>query len=146
MNTYTIINEGNPIIPYTLQVDLDVNATAEYTETVAYPVSGTELNSFFAGYVANIENTFKTHTDFTTVDTDLNATFDLTLIGVSPDDETKNLYTLNYSFEVSGAVATFEKECQSSSEGEELEAFFNTKVAEVEFDFYQARPAWTKTT
>jgi hypothetical protein len=144
MNTYEIIEIGNPILPYKLNVNLDINASAEYTETVAYPISGTELNSFFAGYVANIENTFKTHPDFTTVDTDSNANFSLTLIGVNPDDETKNLYSLNYSFGVSGAIATFEKECQSSSEGEELEAFFNSKVSEVEFDFYQARPNWVK--
>lgn len=144
MNTYTILNEGNPIIPYALQVDLDVNAQASYEEIVAYPVSGTDLENFFDGYVANAENTFKSHPDFSTPDTNLNATKTLTLIGVSPDDETKNLYTLNYSFTINDAVATFEKQCQSSSEGTELEEFFNSKVAEVEFDFYQGRPTWTK--
>lgn len=144
MNTYTIINEGNPIIPYTLQVDLDINAEATMQEVITSELTGTSLESFIAGYVANAESGQKNHPDFTTPDTDSNATFTYTDIGENTFDPTKRLYQIDYTFTVS-AIATFEKECQSSQEGEELEAFFSSKVAEVEYDFYQARPLWTKT-
>lgn len=145
MNTYTIINEGNPIRPYTLQVDLDINATAEYTERVASTLTGTAFDNFFAGYIQSIEDSFKTHTDFTTQDETRNAVVtNVVEVGQDPQEPEKTLYDITYSFSVSGAIATFEKECQSSQTGTELEEFFATKVVEVEFDFYNVRPAWTK--
>ena len=145
MNTYTIIGEGNPIIPYTLQVDLSINATDTYTERVASALTGEDFDNFFAGYAENSENAFKTHPDFTTQDETRNATItNVVTIGENVDDPSKTDYDITYSFGVSGAVATFEKQCQSSSEGTELEEFFATKVVEVEFDFYNVRPQWVK--
>jgi hypothetical protein len=144
MNTYSIISEGNPIIPYTLQVDLEINANCSYEETVTSGLQGTELTSFFEGYVANSESTFKSHSDFITQDTVLNATPTLDDIGENPDDSSKRMFKLTYSFSVSNAVARFTTNCQSSQEGEDLEAFFNSKVAEVDYEFYNVRPQWTK--
>lgn len=144
MNTYSIISEGNPIIPYTLQVDLAINANCSYEEIVTSGLQGTELTSFFEGYVANSESTFKSHPDFITQDTVLNATPTLDDIGENPDDSSKRMFKLTYSFSVSNAVARFTTNCQSSQEGEDLEAFFNSKVAEVEYEFYNVRPQWTK--
>lgn len=144
MNTYSIISEGNPIIPYTLQVDLAINANCSYEETVTSGLQGTELISFFEGYVANSESTFKSHPDFITQDTVLNGSLTITDIGENPDDSSKRMFILAYSFSVNNAVARFTTNCQSSQEGEDLEAFFNSKVAEVEYDFYNVRPQWTK--
>lgn len=144
MNTYSIISEGNPIFPYTLQVDLAINANCSYEETVTSDLQEPVLTSFFEGYVANSESTFKSHPDFITQDTVLNATLTLDDIGENPDDSSKRIFKLAYSFSVNDAVARFTTNCQSSQEGEDLEAFFNSKVAEVEYDFYNVRPQWTK--
>jgi hypothetical protein len=144
MNTYSIISEGNPIIPYTLQVDLAINANCSYEETVTSGLEEPALTAFFEGYVANAESAFKTHSDFITQDTSSNASLNLTDIGENPDDASKRMFTLTYSFSVSDAVARVTTTCQSSQEGEDLEAFFNSKVAEVEYDFYNVRPQWTK--
>lgn len=105
MNTYSIINEGNPIIPYTLQVDLAINANCSYEETVTSGLTEPELIPFFQEYVANSENTFKTHTDFIVQDSSSNATLSLEDIGENPDDSSKRMFKLSYSFTITNAVA-----------------------------------------
>jgi hypothetical protein len=51
MNNLTILSEGNPIIPYQIQVDLGISATCNFTETVASNLTGEDLENFFDGYV-----------------------------------------------------------------------------------------------
>lgn len=145
MNTYEVIEQGNPIIPYILKIDLDVNANCTYTERVATTIPrGSEFNAFFDGYVLNSENAYKSHSDFSTQDENRNATWSVVEIGQNIDFPEKTDYDLIYSFTVNDAVATFNISCQSSQISENLEAFFGEKVNEVEYDFYNVRPQWSK--
>jgi hypothetical protein len=143
MNELIILTEGSPIIPYQIQVNLAINATCNFIETVASPLNGTELNAFFAGYVENAESVQKTHPEFTTQDGTRNATFNLDLIGVNAEDSSKNDYTLTYSFAVNG-IATIYDSCQSNATGEDFELFKEQKKSQIELDWYSVRPQWTK--
>jgi hypothetical protein len=145
MNNLTVLSTGTPIIPYQIQVDLDIQATCNFTERVASTLTGSALNDFFAGYVQQAESVQKTHSDFSTQDETRNATFTLTEIGVNSEDPNKTDYDLNYTFTVN-ATATMLDACQSNAETqEELDVFFSQKVIQIEYDWYNVRPQWTKT-
>lgn len=142
-NSLTIVQQGNPIIPYVVSINLEINAQCSFTERVASPLQGSEFDSFFDGYVLQAEGVQKTHPDFSTQDETRTATWSVQEIGVNSEDPAKTDYDLTYSFAVNGVV-TLAESCQSTQEGEELEAFFQQKIIQVESDWYSVRPNWTK--
>ena len=51
MATYTVLSEGNPIVPINMEISFPVNHTVAYTDAVISNKDGVELQEQFEDYV-----------------------------------------------------------------------------------------------
>lgn len=142
MASFTIVSEGSPIIPYNLNVSIDVNHTATYVDpvTTGLPYPSQDFTDFFDIYAANTENTVKNQPEFTTQDTNRNATWSVVFKGVNADDSSKNDYDITQVFTIENAVAEVPQTTQTDLTGSELTAHLQAAADSKEAEYFAVRP------
>ncbi len=145
MATFTIVSEGTPIIPYNLNVVINVNHSAfENSQWVtATPYPSQAFSDAVDTHTSNWENAIKTNSDFTTQDTNRNGTWQVEVVGPFPEDESRILYNLVTSCTVENAVAEVSTSTQSDKTGAELTADLQLAADAKEVEFFGNRPAWS---
>lgn len=140
MATYTVISEGNPIVPINLEVVFPINHTVTYVENVLSDKEGTELEEQFEAYTLNVENQIKEYADFSTQDTNRNGTFVLTQTGTGEGDI--KYYDCAMTFTIENAVITIERQTQTDLTGTAKDDFLADFANTSESSYLAERPTW----
>ncbi len=140
MATYSIENEGNPIVPINLSISFPVNARVTLVEEINSNKSGQEFTDQITAYAQNAENSYKNHPFFSTKDENRNVG---TLPGlpITPEslgphqEEGYFIYRLTMPFTIENAVVTESKFVQTDLTGQEKADFLQTEADTFEADF-----------
>jgi hypothetical protein len=145
MANYTITNEGTPIIPYELNVVIDVNHSVSETSTwvTATPYPSQAFSDAVDAHTANWENVAKTTHSFTTEDTNRDGSWSVSVIGPNSEDPAKTDYSLTTTCTIVGAIAEVPQSTQSDKTGVELEAELQAAADAKELEYFTNRPGWT---
>lgn len=144
MNTqFSIVSEGNPIIPYGLEVSFPVNHSAQYVEELItnHAENSQEFADLFATRAAFVEDSVKTIPEFSTQDTTRNVTHSVAFKS-GPDGNGYNSYDLTINFTIENAEATISAQAQTELAGADRDAFLQTKANDAASEFFSGRP-WT---
>jgi hypothetical protein len=144
MANYTITEEGTPIIPYALSVEISVNHSVTENSTwvsgLTYPSQA--FSDAIDAHTSTWENYIKTTEEFTTQDTNRNGSWFVNVIGANYDDPSKTDYALTTACTIENAVATVPTATQSDKEGVDLEAELQAAADAKEAEFFGNRSLW----
>lgn len=131
MNTYQITAEGDAYINYSLAIEAQINASQTLTQDAGseHTAGSVEFLSEMQAAVNNEENYYKTIPQYSTQDTNRNATFTYEPISGS------SLFRLTYTWTVENAVMNLTAETNTSLTGEDLEAHLQAKTDQAVADF-----------
>lgn len=144
MANYTVTNQGDPIIPYELDVEFTVNrsVTENSTWVTATPYPSTAFSDAVNTHTQNWENAIKTAPEFSTQDTNRNGSWSVVAIGPNYDDPAKTDYALTTACTVENAVVNIPQSMQSDKTGAALDAELQAAADSKESEFYANRPLW----
>jgi hypothetical protein len=127
MTTYTVVNEGNPIVPLNLNVSFPVAVAVSFPEEIFSNKVDTELDDQCETYVQNSEASYKSNAWFSTPDSNASSvSYTRDDLGLHPEEGYRN-YRLNISFNLHATV-TQPLSVQTDLTGEEKDAFLQAQA------------------
>ncbi|NOS92462.1 MAG: hypothetical protein HOP30_11105 [Cyclobacteriaceae bacterium] len=127
MTTYTVVNEGNPIVPVNLNVSFLVAVIVSFAEEIFSNKTDEELDAQCQLYVQNAEASYKSNAWFSTPDESASSvSYTRDDLGAHPEPGYRN-YRLNISFNLN-AVVTQPLSVQTDLTGEEKEAYLQEQA------------------
>lgn len=132
MNTYQITDEGNPFINYTIAIEAPINAVQNVPqEAGSEHVAGSpEFLAQMQIAADNLENYYKTISQYSTQDTARNATFTYSPL---PNGN----YTLISTWTVENAVMTLSANSNTDLVGNDLDAHLQALTDQTVEEFKQ---------
>lgn len=134
MPQYTIVSQGDPIIPYTLSVTFPVNCSASYVEGMTTTLSpeSQEFIDLMQSRAVYVEDVLKQQSFFSVQDTSRNVTW-------STSQTAADQHDLTISFTIENAEATIPREAQSELTGQALDDYLLSQSSVAEYDFFYER-------
>jgi hypothetical protein len=126
MTTYTVVNEGNPIVPVNLNVSFPVAVAVSFPEEIFSNKTEEELATQIQTYIENAEASYKSNSWFSTPDADSSVTCTVDDLGEHLEPGYRN-YRLNISFNLNATV-TQPLSVQTDLTGEEKDAFLQAQA------------------
>jgi hypothetical protein len=123
MATYTIASTGTPNYPLTLSIAATINVSHSFNQNIGtiQEVGSTAFNDLMTLCSNNVENAYKTLTEYVTQDTIRNQSWSFESTGNDGSGNNTGVLTTNYT--INNAVVNLVVNTQSDLVGEDLDIF-----------------------
>jgi hypothetical protein len=142
MTTYQILSEGDPIIPYTIEVTSPINVSATYHQVISTAATGQDFSDLVNSVAESTENVIKAISEFSVQDSSRNALATTSPIGPDPDGSGRTMYDHYTTFTITNAEIKLLASGQSEAEGVELEAYLQG-IADSAVSSFRLNVPWT---